>query len=450
MQILKAKELLSVSIVQQSVVSPVYSSLLPLPKVTSFLVFSLNMAVSISIVRYQLFPTSLHLCFRYRCDLSPEDSEMLFLTQKQFHLRKILLLFETNMLVEFNVVVFLLLSFFSFLAPKSVVNLTEVDVFPDSSYIEVQWYQPCCNVTGYEIDCSSGDPSIGPLLEDGGENIGTCINVTAGDNITVTVTSIIEIDDSDIVRGADEQVIVTAYPNIVEDLRVHSRTSSSVLVQWDNPGGVVEEYKISCSGTATASPTSIPGNATLLKATCSDVPAGGEVMVTVNTTSGEKENPESITVEALPGKVEDLGESSATTDSVTVNWTLPADDVNRTYQYEADSSEDNVECSVLESDTEAECTNVTPGRLIYVTVTTVNGNLNNSASTPAQALPLAVSNFTEGDLTARNVSFSWEKPRGDVDQYIVSCSHGNANPDLVLEEGDSLGSTCEDLEGEKQ
>uniref|UniRef100_A0A3Q0RGW8 protein-tyrosine-phosphatase n=1 Tax=Amphilophus citrinellus TaxID=61819 RepID=A0A3Q0RGW8_AMPCI len=77
----------------------------------------------------------------------------------------------------------------------------------------------------------------------------------------------------------------------------------------------------------------------------------------------------------------------------------------------------------LESTTTRHTLNgLTPGRLYNITVVTEGGELQNSRTIEAQTVPSAVSNLTTDYSNSTSLMLSWQQPKGDLDDLIVTLS----------------------------
>ncbi|XP_030575933.1 receptor-type tyrosine-protein phosphatase beta [Archocentrus centrarchus] len=144
--------------------------------------------------------------------------------------------------------------------------------------------------------------------------------------------------------------------------------------------------------------------------------------------SKRDEESANITVHTKPSAVVGLEVTSRTCSSLSLSWQAGNGRTQRfrLQLWEQPRSPDQsglLKNETLESTTTRHTlTGLTPGRLYNVTVVTEGGELQNSRTIEAQTVPSAVSNLTTDYSNSTSLMLSWQQPKGDLDDLIVTLS----------------------------
>ncbi|KAJ8031952.1 Receptor-type tyrosine-protein phosphatase beta [Holothuria leucospilota] len=329
-------------------------------------------------------------------------------------------------------------------ALNSPDNFILADVPSNNTVFTVSWddVQDSRLAVIYNIIVNTLD---GPGIETFSDvtSVYTVTGRTPGQEYNVIVVAV----DSDNSREeASDEKTLTLRPNIVENLRRHDSSNTSVTSVWNEPlNSVFDSYSIICSS-GTAVPITITKDGTL-EASCVDVMPGRLHTITVATVSGSQSNSDYVDIWSKPNTVQSLEGDVVTTNSVSVTWSRP-DDHTPSYYYIIDCSEgfaDNG--NITDGTTTATCSPVTAGRVVTVTVTTYSGLESNADSTMVRAKPNSIDALNEESATIDSVTASWRKPAGIVTQYSISCSPGNPQQPVVRDDGrpSKYRATCENI-----
>nr|XP_054774544.1 fibronectin-like [Lytechinus pictus] len=330
--------------------------------------------------------------------------------------------------------------------PESV-NLMEKSGPVSTDTITASW----SNVTGefdrYEVTCPDGGNASPSRVNPSDDLEASCTGLpTPGENYTLSVTTV-SIGKRGAVgkqkSSAESPITITAYPNTV-NLTATSITTRQITVQWSDPDGYEDSFKVDCGADGTTNFTLYPSDAmdSTFEATCNVPEAGAEYNIRVTSVSVDKENPITETFTAAPPEEVTFGDSSSNTTSITVTWDL----LSGPDGYRLDCSNGNASPSspLPGSATEVTCTGVTPGGNHSVSVVT----LENKGESPAAvdyvvAVPLSA-NLSADTSTNNSVSAMWPYPGGLVEVFEVECSNGTeSNTTLTADEDLSYVASCE-------
>eukprot|EP00057_Strongylocentrotus_purpuratus_P022692 XP_011677166.1 PREDICTED: tenascin-R-like [Strongylocentrotus purpuratus] len=154
-----------------------------------------------------------------------------------------------------------------------------------------------------------------------------------------------------------------------------------------------------------------------------------------------------VDVQRFAGVV-NLTEGSASTTSVSANWTGPKRAVDR---FSISCSHGDASPATIEDTSQssymASCVNLpVPGDMYNMTVYSIVDSCATSTSSSIDlvALPESVRLEESNMVNTTTITASWSKPNGIVDYYEVSCSNGTASPAQV-NPSDALIASCTGL-----
>nr|XP_054774882.1 receptor-type tyrosine-protein phosphatase beta-like [Lytechinus pictus] len=329
--------------------------------------------------------------------------------------------------------------------PEAVYLTEEIDQVTTDKIV-ASW----SNVTGefdyYEVNCSNGgNPS--PSRVNPSETLeASCTGLpTPGENYILSVTTV-SIGKRGAVgkqkSSAESPITITAYPDTV-NLTETSITTRQITVQWNDPDGYEDSFKVDCGDDNSTDFTLYTSDATenSFQVNCTVPEAGADYDIRVTSVSGDKENPITETFTAAPPEEVTFGDSSSNTTSITVTWDL----LSGPDGYRVDCSNGNASpSSLLGSATEVTCTGVTPGGNHSVSVVTLENNGESPAAVDyVVAVPLSAI-LSANTSTINSVSAIWPYPGGLVEVFEVECSNGTeSNTTLTADEGFSYVASCE-------
>ncbi|XP_056223519.1 receptor-type tyrosine-protein phosphatase beta-like [Seriola aureovittata] len=128
-----------------------------------------------------------------------------------------------------------------------------------------------------------------------------------------------------------------------------------------------------------------------------------------------------VTLHTRPSAVSGLAVTSRTCCSLGLSWQAGPGRTERFRLQLWEPPQSLLKNETLESTTTQHTLHdLTPGRLYNVTVVTEAGALQNSRMVEAQTVPSAVSNLTTDLSNSTSLLLSWQRPKGDLDELIVT------------------------------
>ncbi|XP_063969818.1 receptor-type tyrosine-protein phosphatase beta-like [Lytechinus pictus] len=331
--------------------------------------------------------------------------------------------------------------------PEAVTLTEEIDQVTTDTIV-ASWSNVNGEFDRYEVNCSDGGNPSPSRVNPSDTLEASCTGLTIpGENYTLSVTTV-SIGKRGVALGkekssAESPITITAYPNAV-NLTATSITTRQIAVQWEDPDGVEDYYKVDCGADGTTNFTVYPSDATenTFEATCNVTEAGADYDIRVTSVSGDKENPITETFTAAPPEEVTFGDSSSNTTSITVTWDLLSGPDG--YRVDCSNGKASPSSPLPGSATEVTCTGVTPGGNHSVSVVTLENNGESPAAVDyVVAVPLSAI-LSANTSTINSVSAIWPYPGGLVEVFEVECSNGTeSNTTLTADEGFSYVASCE-------
>ncbi|XP_073756761.1 receptor-type tyrosine-protein phosphatase beta isoform X2 [Callorhinus ursinus] len=263
------------------------------------------------------------------------------------------------------------------------------------------------------------------------------LNITVGKEETHYA-----IDDVGLIPGRQYEVEVTVesgnlknskrcqgrtVPLAVLQLRVKHANETSLGVMWQTPIAEWEKYIISLADRdLLLIHKSLPKDAK--EFTFTDLVPGRKYIATVTSISGDLKNSSSTKGRTVPAQVTGLYVANhGTTSSLFTNWTQALGDIEF---YQVLLIHENVVIkneSVSSETSRYSFHSLKSGGLYSVVVTTVSGGISSrQVVVEGRTVPSSVSGVTVNN-SGRNdyLSISWLPAPGDVDNYVVTLSHGS-------------------------
>ncbi|XP_045645539.1 receptor-type tyrosine-protein phosphatase beta isoform X2 [Ursus americanus] len=263
------------------------------------------------------------------------------------------------------------------------------------------------------------------------------LNITVGKEETHHT-----IDDVGLIPGRQYEVEVTVesgnlknskrcqgrtVPLAVLQLRVKHANETSLGVMWQTPVAEWEKYIISLADRdLLLIHKSLPKDAK--EFTFTDLVPGRKYIATVTSISGDLKNSSSTKGRTVPAQVTGLYVANqGTTSSLFTNWTQALGDIEF---YQVLLIHENVVIkneSVSSETSRYSFHSLKSGSLYSVVVTTVSGGISSrQVVVEGRTVPSSVSGVTVNN-SGRNdyLSISWLPAPGDVDNYVVTLSHGS-------------------------
>ncbi|CAH2277884.1 receptor-type tyrosine- phosphatase beta isoform X1 [Pelobates cultripes] len=142
--------------------------------------------------------------------------------------------------------------------------------------------------------------------------------------------------------------------------------------------------------------------------------------VTVITKSGEFENYAFSQEWTVPSAVEGLAVSNAArSDYLKVSWLHATGDFDN-YQVTIKNKNNFIETKIVtKSENECVFTNLVPGRLYSITISTKSGKYETSTTASGRTFPEIVKKLTLASRSSEELHVTWSRPDGDVDRYEI-------------------------------
>ncbi|XP_071408325.1 receptor-type tyrosine-protein phosphatase beta isoform X1 [Pithys albifrons albifrons] len=209
-------------------------------------------------------------------------------------------------------------------------------------------------------------------------------------------------------------------PSSVTGVTVNNSGRSDYLsVSWLPAPGDVDSYLVTLSHDDQIVQTlTVPKS--LSECSFSSLTPGTLYNVTITTKSGKYENYSFSQERTVPSSVQGLTVSnSARSDYLKVSW-LHASGYFDNYEVIIRNNNDFMQTKSVQKD-ENECvfTNLVPGRLYSVIVSTKSGKYETSERVNGRTMPESVKELTLSNRSTEDLQVTWSKAEGDVDKYEI-------------------------------
>ncbi|KAJ7405698.1 Receptor-type tyrosine-protein phosphatase beta [Willisornis vidua] len=209
-------------------------------------------------------------------------------------------------------------------------------------------------------------------------------------------------------------------PSSVTGVTVNNSGRSDYLsVSWLPAPGDVDSYLVTLSHDDQIVQTlTVPKS--LSECSFSSLTPGTLYNVTITTKSGKYENYSFSQERTVPSSVQGLTVSnSARSDYLKVSW-LHASGYFDNYEVVIRNNNDFMQTKSVQKD-ENECvfTNLVPGRLYSVIVSTKSGKYETSERVNGRTMPESVKELTLSNRSTEDLQVTWSKAEGDVDKYEI-------------------------------
>ncbi|XP_048356636.1 receptor-type tyrosine-protein phosphatase beta isoform X1 [Sphaerodactylus townsendi] len=209
-------------------------------------------------------------------------------------------------------------------------------------------------------------------------------------------------------------------PSSVTGVTVNNSGRSDYLsVSWLPAAGDVDSYLVTLSHEGKTLQTLTTAKSTSECSFNTLVP-GRLYNVTITTKSGKYEKNSFSQERTVPSSVQGLTVSnSARSDYLKVSWLHATGDYDN-YEVIIKHNSDFIQTKTIPKD-KNECvfTNLIPGQLYSVTVSTRSGKYETSERASGRTVPESVKDLTLSDRSTENLHVTWSKADGEVDQYEI-------------------------------
>ncbi|XP_046715731.1 receptor-type tyrosine-protein phosphatase eta-like [Silurus meridionalis] len=248
----------------------------------------------------------------------------------------------------------------------------------------------------------------------------TVTGLTAGVNYTFTVTAVAADTQT---KGSPTQISAFTNPDVVTNLIVSNKTTSSVSLNWNEPNGNRRYFTVQWNDGS-------GNNIINASYTVTGLTAGVKYTFTVTAVAADNQTtgaPTKISASTNPDAVTNLTVSNKTTSSVSLTWNEPPG--NKSY-FILRWTGGSLNKSINISTTSYNVTGLTAGVNYTFTVTAFAGDgQNGGATTQISAFtnPDIVSNLSVSNKTTSSVSLNWNEPNGYRSYFTVQWNNGSVN-----------------------
>ncbi|XP_046716059.1 receptor-type tyrosine-protein phosphatase beta isoform X1 [Silurus meridionalis] len=231
--------------------------------------------------------------------------------------------------------------------------------------------------------------------------------------------------------GAPTQISAFTNPDIVTNLSVSNKTTSSVSLTWNEPNGYRSYFTVQWNN---GSVNNII-NSSITSCTVTGLTVGVNYTFTVTAVAADTQttgSPTQISAFTKPDVISDLSVTEITIRSLFLNWTEP---IGKSSFFKVQWS-NNITLNSATSNTFYNITNLNPGVNYTILISAV------AADNITEGGAIVYSVFTKPDtvsiLTAVNVTTSsillyWIKAMGEISYYVVQYDHFSRNISTTTE-----------------
>ncbi|KAB5565550.1 hypothetical protein PHYPO_G00242860 [Pangasianodon hypophthalmus] len=303
----------------------------------------------------------------------------------------------------------------AFTKPDAVTSLTAST--KTTSFLSLTWNEPHGNWSHFTVKWTDGSVNNSSTTSN---TLYTVIGLTAGVNYTFTVTAVAADGET---SGEPTQISAFTNPDVVTNLTVSVKTTSSVSLTWNEPNGNWSFFTVKW----TDGSVNNSSNTSNTSYTVTGLTAGVNYTFTVTAVAADGQTegaPAQTSAFTNPGVVTNLTVSNKTTSSVSLTWNEPHGNWSYFTVKWTDGNSRNT------SDTSYNVTGLTAGVNYTFTVTAVAADGQTAgAPTPISVFtkPNVVSNLAVSTKTTSSVSLTWNEPNGAWSYFIVNWTGGSVN-----------------------
>ncbi|KAM4748868.1 receptor-type tyrosine-protein phosphatase beta [Rhinophrynus dorsalis] len=209
-------------------------------------------------------------------------------------------------------------------------------------------------------------------------------------------------------------------PSSVSGVTVNNFGRSDYLgISWLPAAGDVDSYFVTLSHHSIILPP-LAISKSVTECSFSSLTPGRLYNVTITTKSGKFENHSYSQEWTVPSAVQGLTVSNAArSDYLKVSWLRPTGDFDN-YQVTIKNNNGFIQNKpVTKLENECVFTNLVPGRLYSVTVSTKSGKYETSAMASGRTFPESVKKLTLASRSSEDLRVTWSGADGDVDRYEI-------------------------------
>ncbi|KAF5891262.1 receptor-type tyrosine-protein phosphatase eta-like, partial [Clarias magur] len=303
----------------------------------------------------------------------------------------------------------------TFTNPGVVTNLTVSS--KTTSSVSLTWNKPSGNSNLFIVNWTDGSVNISNNTSNLSYNV---TGLTAGVNYTFSVTAVAADGQT---TGATTQISTFTYPNVVSNLTISSKSTSSVYLTWNAPPGNSSFFIVNW----TAPSVSISSNTSSMSYNVTGPTAGVNYTFSVPTVATDGQTTGAPTQISTFSDFNSLTVSSETTSSVSLTGNAPP---GNSLLFTVNWTDGSVSNSNNTSNLFYTVTGLTAGVSYTFSVTAVAADGQTKGETSRISTftyPNVVRSLTPFNKTTSSVFLTWNKPLGSSYLFIVSWTGGSVS-----------------------
>uniref|UniRef100_A0A3B3CW46 Tenascin R (restrictin, janusin) n=1 Tax=Oryzias melastigma TaxID=30732 RepID=A0A3B3CW46_ORYME len=220
------------------------------------------------------------------------------------------------------------------------------------------------------------------------------------------------------------------------DLTVTASTDKTITLVWGTVQGPIDLYKVTyTSSSGATSELTVPKDVT--STTLTDLEPGTEYTITVAARRGRQQS-NAATIDAFTGMdpPKELTVLDVTEDVVTINWIKPLAPFEY-YKLSYQSARGRVDSVMIDSDvTNYTLSSLFPATEYEISLSAVRGSQESKVvSTSVFTAMDMPAELTALNITPQGALLRWKPPVSNVDNYVLTVTHNQVTADTFLVEG---------------
>lgn len=252
----------------------------------------------------------------------------------------------------------------------------------------------------------------------------TLLNLTPGRMYNITmVTEAGDLQNSTTIRAQ-------TVPAAVSNITVVPKSSTSLLLSWQQPEGDVDALTVTVSASGTkVLETVLPPYAT--QVTIDELIPGSAYRVSVTSSSQILTNRSEISIRTAPAIASNLALSPSSDGGLTLFWSAPSGvwDGYRLFLFDGTKQLVNTTADKDAVNFTFPGTSLTPGRLYKARLRVESGGAANESACVGSTAPAPVLDLHIRHADETSLSAMWSHPAGSRDSYFLVIHHGNLTVD---------------------
>ncbi|XP_037704134.1 receptor-type tyrosine-protein phosphatase beta isoform X1 [Choloepus didactylus] len=284
-----------------------------------------------------------------------------------------------------------------------------------SDYLKVSWVHATGDFDHYEVTIKNQNNFIQTKSIPKSENECVFVKLVAGRLYSITVST------KSGQYEASEQGNGRTIPEPVKDLILQNRSTEDLYVTWSRAAGDVDQYEIQLlfNDMKVFPPFHLVNTATEYRFT--SLTPGRQYKILVLTISGDVQQSAFIEGLTVPSTVKNVHISpNGATDSLTVNWTPGAGDVDSYYVSALRQNQIIDSRNIPKHIYEHTFHGLEAGERYQIVIASVSGSLKNQIDAHGQTVPASVQGIIADNVySSHSLVVSWQKAVGIAERYDI-------------------------------